>query len=126
MAPAAPFRVLGGEDSDGGSNRRTQTVAGTAVPVAVARHGESREQQREQEQGDTMLTLDQIIEREGRIRQARRLIAEARQSLRQAPSASSYDGMRIGSVQRHLEAALEMLEDITVLDDGGDEIDEAA
>ena len=59
------------------------------------------------------------------IRQARRLIAEARQSLRQAPSASSYDGMRIGSVQRHLEAALYTLEDITVLD-GDNEIDEAA
>ena len=72
-----------------------------------------------------MLTLDQIIEREGRIRQARRLIAEARQSLRQAPLASSYDGVRIVSVQRHLEAALEMLEDITVLD-GDNEIDEAA
>ncbi|MCT8989636.1 hypothetical protein NYR54_04910 [Chelativorans sp. SCAU2101] len=71
-----------------------------------------------------MLTLGQIIEREGRIRQARRLIAEAQQSLRQAPLASRYDGMRIGSVQRQLDAALDTLEDITVLDDGDDEIDD--
>lgn len=60
------------------------------------------------------------------LRQACRLITEAMQSLRRVPLARSCDGARIVSLQRHLEAALYTLGDITVLDDGGDEIDEVA